>query len=248
MGKKKITLILVIILGVFTSINLMAQNEINVTKAAILMPINNTNDQNTAELLWSELSKGAASKSEKIMAGEEVEKLLKASGYSYGDQLTQLDTPEKKIEFQEEIGIDELIYLTIEDIDSSLGKNIFKPTTTRTIKGKAVSYVNGVEISTYDIEGTETKKISKKVLKTVMVIGGAFVTDMDAMGAVASIVAIADPVIRNEVAEAVLAMAGPAGTKLQTLMFEKGILEESPYKAAVNSAVENTVKNLANIL
>lgn len=217
----------------------VAQQEINVTKAAILMPINNTNDQDTAELLWTELSKGAASKSEKVMAGEEVEKLFKAAGYSYGDQLTQLDTPEKKVAFQEKLGADGLVYLTVEEIDSSLGKNPFKPTTTRTVKGKATLYVNGVEARTYDIEGTETKKISKEVLQTAMTIGAAFATDMDAMGAIVSIAAIADPVMRSEVAEAVLAMAGPAGTKLQTLMFEKGMLEESPYKAAVDNAVEN---------
>lgn len=230
-----------------TEVNVTKEAEINVTKEAMLIPINNTNDQTNAKLLWTELSKGLSEKSDKFMTGEEVEKLVKASGYTYGDQLTQLDTVEKKLNFQTKLnveGLDGLVFLTVDEIDSSFSKNPFSPKTTRTVKAKAVLYVNGVEARTYDIEGTETKKISKEALATILAIGGSFATDNDMLGVIVSVMAITDPGMRAEVANAVLAMSGPLGTKLETLMLEKGILKDSPYQVAINNAVKNAEKSL----
>lgn len=257
--KKKLAILAVLtLLGACTStektdnkttakVTVKKEAEVNVTKEAMLIPINNTNDQNTAKLLWSELSKGLSANSDKFMTGQEVEKLVKAAGYTYGDQLTQLDTVEKKLNFQTKLnveGLDGLVFLTVNEIDSSLSKNPFSPKTTRIVKAKAVLYVNGVEARTYDIEGTETKKISKEVLSTILTIGGAFATDKDMEAVIISIMAITDPAMRTEVAEAVLAMSGSLGTKLETLMLEKGILKESPYQVAINNAVENATKAL----
>lgn len=224
----------------------VAEKKVEVKNAAILLPINNTNDQDTAELLWANLSKNAE---KKAMSREEVEKKLKTAGYSYGDQLVQLDTAEKKVELQNKLGTEELVYLTVEEISSSLSKNPFSPSTTRLVKGEAKLYVNGVEVQTYEINGSETKKISKDVLTLTLKIGTEFVSstsDMEAAlrTAIVSIQAITDEKMRSEVAEAVLAVAGPAGTKLQTLMFEKGLLDESPYQTAVNEAAKKFSKTL----
>lgn len=230
-----------------TKATVQKESEVNVTKEAILIPINNTNDQTNAKLLWTELSKEVSAHSDKFMTGPEVEKLVKATGYSYGDQLTQLDTVEKKLNFQTKLnveGLDGLVFLTVDEIDSSFSKNPFSPKTTRTVKAKAVLYVNGVETRTYDIEGTEIKKVSKEALGIILTIGGSFATDHDIEGAIVSILAITDPEMRSEVAEAVLAMSGSLGTKLETLMLEKGILKESPYQVAINKAVENATKAL----
>ncbi len=247
MKKKLFILALATLLGACTATEKKtekvaeAPKEVHLSKAAIMMPINNTNDQNTAEMLWEDFTAEEIEvNGDKVMAAAEVEKISKAAGYSYGDQLTQLDTPEKKVAFQEKFGADGLVYLTVEDIHSKLNPNPFSPTTERVVDGEAVVYVDGVEVATYDVAGTEVKKISKEVLQLSLEIGNQLVQDQDIEAALLAILALSNPEIRAQVADAVLAISGPTGTKLETLMYERGLIEESPYKGAVTAAVEKT--------
>lgn len=230
------------ILGVYTPIETIAKTP---EKTAILLPINNTNDQQTAELLWKELSTNIYEHDHnKLVKPEELQTLIKGAGYSYGDQLTQLDSPEKKMTLQDKLGADGLIFLTVEDIKVSLKKNPLKPTTTKSVKGKAVLYVDGIEEETYDIDGVEVEKISKGALKTIVVIGASLAKDQDVLAAVTAIAAVEDPKVRGEVIEGVLALSGPLGNKIETLLFEKGILKENPYKKAIDNAIASVAEKI----
>ncbi|WP_372714937.1 hypothetical protein [Ilyobacter sp.] len=241
---KKIILSIAIasILGVCSPTEIIAKTP---EKTAILLPINNTNDQRTAELLWNNLSTNIYEHDHnKLISPEKTKVLIQGAGYSFGDQLTQLDSPEKRIALQNKMGTDGLIFITVDDVNVSLKKNPLKPTTIKNIKGKAVLYVDGIEEKEFNIEGIETEKISGTALKTILIIAGSIATDHNGLATVASIAAISDPVIRGEVIDGVLALSGPLGNKIETLLFEKGILKENPYKKAIDNAVASVAEDI----
>lgn len=217
--------------------------KVDYQKRAILLPINNTNDQPNADLFWKELSKSQQTDS-KTIDSKTVKKEMNKIGYSLGDQLTQLTTVDKKINFQNKIGADNLVFLTVNKIDTSLSKNPFNPKTTKTVSGTISIFENGKEINKFNVEGQEDYKISAEALKTALTIGKQMGKNQDYMAAYNSIKVITDPKLRGEVSEAVLALSGPLSTKLSTLMQEKGLLKGSPYKGAIDKAVKEISKSI----
>ncbi len=263
---KKIILIILIVLGLgaCTSTEVASENnsELKVTeresgveiktikeiaplkKVAILLPINNTNDQNTADLFWKEISEQVSEiEGSQVLAPEEVENRINALGYDFGDQLLQVDTVEERKKLQEDLGVDGIVYFSVDEIKVSLEKSL-RPTTLKKVKAKSTLYVDGEKIRVYDITGVDINRISNRALFTILKIGGSFALDQDLLALIFAIEAIVDPVIRKEVIDGVLAMTGPVGAKFQTLLYEKEMLKESPFKLAIDNAVGAVINSL----
>ena len=213
-------------------------------KVAILIPINNTNDQNTADLFWKEISEQVTQiDGAQVLAPEEVKNRIKSLGYDFGDQLLQLDTVDERKKLQESLNVDGIFYFSVEEIKVSLKKSL-RPTTLKTVKAKSTLYVDGEESKVYDITGIDINRISNRALFTILKISASFALDHDLLGLIFAIEAIADPVIRKDVIDGILAMTGPMGAKFQTLLYEKKVLKESTFKLAIDNAVGAIINSL----